>query len=226
MVTSTKSQKPNPHMSVSNDSELAYAVDLIEGTLQSITEYLQKNPKKNFRIQFSRLQKFHMSAIKERLSWISSRRMAQKIASQFVYIEFLKWMERHSNLKKLERSLMCKDIIVFSASVTEALVNIACNEYNLNHDKYLERVNDLKFHGFVSEKLCQKIKDQWILRGRVHLAISTEPEDYSLKDANASFKTTVESFISINEKFEELHAYQMKLKTAPKNGIVRMASSE
>lgn len=200
-----KRKNPPLTIAVTNDKELAYAADLIEGTLISVASYLKNNPKKSFRIDLPYERKIKTTLLKRGLFWIPSRKMAQKISSQFAYLEFLKWLDKHSRFPSLERSLLYKDIIIFSTSICESIATIACDVANINKERYKDRLNSLKRHGFISSELNEALKHQWDLRSRVHLHLSTQEEAYSKKEAMSSVGVAVKILFSVTKRFEEIN---------------------
>lgn len=194
-------RKPQLSIDISNDKELAYAVDLIEGALLSVSNYLKQHPRKNVRIRFPKDEMHNVKYFKPLVNWVPTRRMKDKISSQFVYLELLSWIERHTDLKTTERFLLHKDIIIVSTAITEAVITLACEVNGVNLEKYKNRVSSLRNNGYISEKLCSDACKQWDLRGRIHLASNRNEEIYTRKEAKDSVRTAHQVVLSLAKKF-------------------------
>lgn len=180
----TKNQ-PLHKFAINSREDLAYAVDIVDGALQSINDYFKQNPRSNARIRFPRGQLGTVSQHLEKFDWIESDVLATNLANQFVFLDLLVWVSNRTDLMGTARTMLYKNVVVVCGAVAEALLDSAAKEVGIEVDTYRQRLRELKRKRVIYSAMHDDLSWLWILRGKIHLHIHDDVEQDIFKIAEA-----------------------------------------
>jgi hypothetical protein len=177
--------QPLHNFAINSREDLAYAVDIIDGALQSINDYFKKHPKTNARIRFPHGQLRTVSQHLEKFDWIKSDVLANNLANQLVFLDLLTWILNRTDLMGTARTMLYKNIVVVCGAVAEALLDSAANEVGIEADTYRHRLRELKRKRVIYTAMHDDLSWLWILRGKIHLHIHDDVEQDIFKVTEA-----------------------------------------
>lgn len=178
---------------INSREDLAYAVDIVDGALQSINDYFKQNPKSNARIRFPRGQLRTVSQHVEKFDWVESDVLATNLANQFVFLDLLNWVSNRTDLMGTARTMLYKNVVVICGAVVEALLDSAAKEVGIEVDTYRQRLRELKRKRVIYSAMHDDLLWLWTLRGKIHLHIHDDVEQDIFKITEARRATKVVS---------------------------------
>ena len=191
--------KLNPTISipVTNDKELALAIDTVDVALQNIHDYLREHPDKKAKIRFPRGYLGTVYSHTSKYSWLENDILSKNIAYQHIFVDTLRWLANHTDLFSSGRDMVLKNVLVTNGAIFEALLYGCIKQLNFVEGKVPTRLNRLLREGVISQSLLDELKWLWDLRQSIHVQTveELERERYSATEANRSTRA-LENFKS------------------------------
>lgn len=207
----TKNQ-PLHKFAINSCEDLAYAVDVIDGALQSVNDYLKVNPRSRGRIRFPQGQLGTVAQHLGKFDWVGSDVLATNLANQYVFLDLLQWVLNRTDLMGAARTMLFKNIVVVCGSIVEALLDSAATKVGIDADKFMNRNRKLKSKNVIDANLLDELSWLWRLRGKIHLHILDDFEQqlYKADDARRALKIASDVVITLHVYFSHISSSSRK----------------
>jgi hypothetical protein len=197
------SHQPQLKYAIKSREDLSYVVDVIDGALQSVNDYLKANPRSRGRIRFPQGQLGTLTQHLDKFNWIESEVLASNLANQYVFLDLLQWVLNRTDLMGSARTMLFKNIVVVCGSIVEALLDSAATKVGIEADKFMNRNRKLKQKRVIDTDLLDALGWLWRLRGKIHLHILEDYEQqvYKADDAKLALRITNDVVITLRVYF-------------------------
>ena len=171
---------------VTNEIELASAIDKVSGLLQKITDYTTSNAnaKSKQNIIFPKRFVKTRKSYSLQFEWMLDDTLKRNISYEYIFADILRWLSDHTNLYGPARQMLYKHTIVIFAAILESLLTGFFKQVDFVERKTIPQVNKLLAKKIINKKLHAEISWLWDLRQRVHLFLleTLELESYKITD--------------------------------------------
>lgn len=164
------------HTMITNDAQLADAIDEVGGRLQEINDYLATNPTATGRIRFPRGYLRTAAFFRSYLTFIADKNLVRNLSYAFMLYDVFKWILMRTDLSGTARDMVLKNAIVLIGSIAESLARGATAGIIGARHNYKERTQRMVERGIISENLKTELDWLWDMRGGIHIYVMENSE--------------------------------------------------
>lgn len=178
---------------ISNDNDLAEAVERVSHDLADIQKYLGQNNHPGARIRFPRGYLRNAVAFRQQLWYLKDESLKRNLAYAHILSDVFRWLINRTDLSLTAQEMVIKEAVCLMGAICESLTRgVALGEGVCgNSRRFKPRCEDLRDAGYISDKTCDALHMLWDARQNEHifLASTWEYQKYTVKDYNRAVRT-------------------------------------
>lgn len=161
---------------ITNDAQLADAIDEVGGRLQEITDYLASNLTATGRIRFPRGYLRTAAFFRSHLTFIADKNLVRNLSYAFMLYDVFRWMLTRTDLSGTAHDMILKNAIVLIGSIAESLARGATVGIIGARHNYKERTRRMVASGIISADLKAELDWLWDMRAGIHIYLMEDSE--------------------------------------------------
>lgn len=171
---------------ISNDKELAKAVDIVSNRLQQIQNYLGEDISGKGRIRLPKGYIRSVERFRTQLFFISNNNIKSNLAYALVQSDVNLWLINRTNLYGVAREMTIKLAITLVGSISETLTVSGTEGLIGKKHTFCERCNRMAKLGIISDRLKDELHWLWRMRSGIHIyeIDHREYKKYRISDYN------------------------------------------
>lgn len=154
---------------ISNDKELARAVDIVSKHLQQIQNYLGDDISGKGRLRLPKGYIRSVEHFRTQLFFISNDNIKNNLAYALVQSDVNLWLINRTNLYGVAREMTIKFAITLVGSISETLAITGTEGLIGKKHSFCERCNRMVEHGIISSRLRDQLHWLWKMRSAIHI---------------------------------------------------------
>lgn len=160
-------------MPITNDGELALAVQRASRLVQEIHDYTQREQRDDAKINFPRGLIRTADFYRNQCPGYLIERQRSSCAYGFMYLDVLWWLSWRTDISNIAKEMVIKSAIITLGSILEAVLTIPREGIFAPASKagVKLRLNQAQTRGWINEEERDDLKTLWDHRNNVHLRL-------------------------------------------------------
>lgn len=161
---------------ITDNAELANAVDEVDWRLQEISDYLAANPGAVGKVRFPRGFLRTASYFRGYLPFITDNNLLRNLSYAFMLYDVFKWILIRTDLSGTAGDMVVKNAVVLLGSIVESLARGGTTGIIATRHAYKERTRRMVTGGIISADLKIELDWLWDMRAGIHIYLMKDSE--------------------------------------------------